>query len=92
MEYTSNLPHSPLRGQPHDTKYKWLMFNPKVHHAGEQSIGNRISVVFFTPSRLHALEHDHWDQLKILDGNNQWFMIKTGCTAKKTDGAYDSAY
>eukprot|EP00971_Amphidinium_carterae_P184317 3659147-Amphidinium_carterae.1 len=52
-----NVPNSPLRGEYHDTRHR-------KHHAMEQStIGNCISVVYFTPFRLHALEHDHWDHL-----------------------------
>eukprot|EP00971_Amphidinium_carterae_P236126 4686032-Amphidinium_carterae.1 len=58
-----NLPDSPLRGQCYETRYRWVMFDPKTHHAVEQSIGSRLSVVYFTPTRLHALEYEHWDQL-----------------------------
>eukprot|EP00971_Amphidinium_carterae_P310068 6161499-Amphidinium_carterae.1 len=59
-----NLPQSPLRGQYYETKYRWVMFDPKRSHAVEPCVGSRLSVVFFTPTRLHALEDSHWSQLR----------------------------
>eukprot|EP00971_Amphidinium_carterae_P157379 3119718-Amphidinium_carterae.2 len=54
-----NLPESSLRGQYHETKYRRVMFDPKRSHAVEPCVGSRLSVVFFTPARLHALEDSH---------------------------------
>eukprot|EP00971_Amphidinium_carterae_P137219 2719137-Amphidinium_carterae.1 len=39
-----NLPRSPLRGQYHETKYRWVMFDPKRFHAVEPCVGSRLSV------------------------------------------------
>eukprot|EP00971_Amphidinium_carterae_P105655 2092313-Amphidinium_carterae.2 len=39
-----NLPDSPLRAQYHETRYRWVMFDPKRSHAVEQCIGSRLSV------------------------------------------------
>eukprot|EP00971_Amphidinium_carterae_P017300 341292-Amphidinium_carterae.3 len=38
------------------------MFDPKLHHVVEKSIGDRISLAFFTPSRLLALDHTRWSE------------------------------
>eukprot|EP00971_Amphidinium_carterae_P002958 58050-Amphidinium_carterae.1 len=40
-----NLPDSPLHGQYHETRYRWVMFDPKRSHAVEQCIGSRLSVL-----------------------------------------------
>eukprot|EP00971_Amphidinium_carterae_P064312 1273607-Amphidinium_carterae.1 len=58
-----NLRNSPLRGVYHDTRYRWLKFNPKLKHAVEPSTGTGVSLVFFTPQRLSALTDKHWETL-----------------------------
>eukprot|EP00971_Amphidinium_carterae_P298115 5923679-Amphidinium_carterae.1 len=43
-----------------------VMFDPKRFHAVEPCFGSRLSVVFFTPTRLHALDGSHWTQVTQL--------------------------
>eukprot|EP00971_Amphidinium_carterae_P097533 1930010-Amphidinium_carterae.2 len=50
------LPDSQLRGEYHSTHNRWLHFDPKRQHAVEPVVGWRVSLVYFTPSRLHALD------------------------------------
>eukprot|EP00971_Amphidinium_carterae_P265589 5268760-Amphidinium_carterae.1 len=47
----------------HDTKYKWLKFNPTLKHAVEPSTGTQVLLVFFTSKRLSALTEEHWNAL-----------------------------
>eukprot|EP00971_Amphidinium_carterae_P077838 1539589-Amphidinium_carterae.1 len=58
------LPESPLRGEYHSTHNRWLHFDPKRQHAVEPVVGWRVILVYFTPSRLHALDQEHWLSLK----------------------------
>eukprot|EP00971_Amphidinium_carterae_P314606 6253321-Amphidinium_carterae.1 len=50
-----NLPNSPLCGKYHSTHRRWLSFDPKRQHAVKAVVSWRVLLVYFTPSRLHAL-------------------------------------
>eukprot|EP00971_Amphidinium_carterae_P078471 1552062-Amphidinium_carterae.1 len=58
------LPNSPRRGEYFSTHNQWLHFDPRQEHAVEPVMGWRVSLVFFTPSRLHALTTAHWQELQ----------------------------
>ena len=53
---------SGLPGFYHECYKRWIRFDPSHPHAVEKvQGGRRLSVVCFNPSRLHALQEEHWD-------------------------------
>eukprot|EP00971_Amphidinium_carterae_P178694 3544725-Amphidinium_carterae.2 len=53
----SSLLASELGGEFHSTHNRWLHFDPRRQHAVEP-------LVYFTPSRLHGLDQEHWANVK----------------------------